>query len=326
MLKTTSGSSTAYGWDAVNRMTSLSVSGVATSYAYRADGMRVKKIKGADVTRSYYDGQMPVEEDWVVSGTSSVTRNFVGARGIEAIFTTTTSGTTTAFPLYDCHGNMVATVARSGAGFVTSNVRTYDVWGEVRTGASTVGPKGRYVANLGYVQDDESDLIYMRARYYEPESGRFINEYPAMDGSNLYRYCNSNPILYIEKGGTIAELTGNSDYFGIMLSLGYCEFGFAGMFLSSFMTVPTPADKAVGIFLLPLAAFHLSEALGETDFSFNRYTKFMDHAQTYIVALGALASALQLSKYARFSAHADKAMAFYSLVILALIKGGDLLE
>ena len=45
----------------------------------------------------------------------------------------------TAFQLYDCHGNMVATLARSGLGFTTSNVRTYDVWGGVRKGAPTGG-------------------------------------------------------------------------------------------------------------------------------------------------------------------------------------------
>ncbi len=37
-------------------------------------------------------------------------------------------------------------------------------------------PKLRYCANLGHNQDDESGLIYMRARYYEPASGRFVSE------------------------------------------------------------------------------------------------------------------------------------------------------
>jgi hypothetical protein len=40
------------------------------------------------------------------------------------------------------------------------NERSYDVWGGVRSGAATGGPKGRYCANLGHVQDDESGLIY----------------------------------------------------------------------------------------------------------------------------------------------------------------------
>gem|GEM_PF-6689855 len=33
-----------------------------------------------------------------------------------------------------------------------------------------------YCANLGHKQDDESGLIYIRARYYEPGSGRFISQ------------------------------------------------------------------------------------------------------------------------------------------------------
>ena len=96
---------------------------------------------------------------------------------------------------------MVATVARNGAGFTTSNIRTYDVWGGVRSGAATGGPKGRYVANLGHVQDDESGLIYMRARYYEPESGRFISEDPAQHHKNWYVYCGNNPTNGVDSSG-----------------------------------------------------------------------------------------------------------------------------
>jgi RHS repeat-associated protein len=72
----------------------------------------------------------------------------------------------------------------------------------VRSGATTGGPKGRYVANLGHVQDDESGLIYMRARYYEPGTGRFICEDPAYDGVNWYTYCNNNPICLVDFSGT----------------------------------------------------------------------------------------------------------------------------
>lgn len=43
------------------------------------------------------------------------------------------------------------------------------------SGSTTGGSNQRYCANLERVQDDESGLVYMRARYYEPESGRFIS-------------------------------------------------------------------------------------------------------------------------------------------------------
>lgn len=157
---------------------------------------------------------MPVEED----SAGTVTRNFVGARGIEAIATTQNSVTNTAYPLYDTHGNMTATLSLTGngTGWNIANERSYDVWGGVRSGAATGGPKGRYVANLGHVQDDESGLIYMRARYYEPESGRFVSEDFVGSGSNWYAYCGNDPVNFadptggeretIEIGGLIFDL------------------------------------------------------------------------------------------------------------------------
>jgi RHS repeat-associated protein len=147
-----------------------------------------------------YDGQMPVEED-VSKGT--LTRNFVGARGIEAIVTTQNSVTNVSYPLYDTHGNMVATLTKNtgGTSWSIGDERSYDVWGSVRSGATTGRPKGRYVANLGHVQDDESGLVYMRARYYEPGSGRFLSEDPATVGENWYAYCFNNPASYVDADG-----------------------------------------------------------------------------------------------------------------------------
>ena len=55
-------------------------------------------------------------------------------------------------PLYDGHGNMVATLARSGTGFAVNDRRSFDAWGSVRTGNATGDPKGRYVAECEHVQ------------------------------------------------------------------------------------------------------------------------------------------------------------------------------
>jgi RHS repeat-associated protein len=204
---------TRYEWDAVNRMTKLGYPNSHHEYVYRSDGMRVRKIKngGDEVTRNYYDGQMPVEEDFDTSGTAndSVTRNFVGARGLEAMFVTQNSVTNTTYPLYDTHGNMVATLTKNtgGTSWSIGDERSYDVWGSVRSGATTGGPKGRYVANLGHVQDDESGLIYMRARYYEPGTGRFISEDGARDGLNWYTYVSNCPTIYVDAGGGTQSLS-----------------------------------------------------------------------------------------------------------------------
>ena len=100
------------------------------------------------------------------------------------------------------------------------NERSYDVWGGVRSGNATGGPKGRYCANLGHVQDDESGLIYMRARYYEPSSGRFISEDPAKDGTNWYRYAENTPTAFSDPDGLSAlKVIGTAMLMGAVLNL-----------------------------------------------------------------------------------------------------------
>ena len=117
-------------------------------------------------------------------------RNIVGPRGIDIQF----DGANAAFPLYDTHGNAKALLARSGSSFTTADWRHYDVWGSVRSGLTSGGASQRFCANLGHVTDDESGLVYMRARFYEPWTGRFVNEDATMAEVNSFAYANNNPI------------------------------------------------------------------------------------------------------------------------------------
>ncbi|MBX7134866.1 MAG: RHS repeat-associated core domain-containing protein [Fimbriimonadaceae bacterium] len=89
------------------------------------------------------------------------------------------------------------------------NERQYDVWGAVRSGSTSGDPNNRYCANLGHKQDDESGLIYMRARYYEPGTGRFISEDPAMHGLNWFIYCHSDPVNYDDSSGKDEGISGS---------------------------------------------------------------------------------------------------------------------
>jgi RHS repeat-associated protein len=93
-------------------------------------------------------------------------------------------------------------------GFVVTNRRAYDAWGLVRQGAAAAEPWQRYCGNLGHVQDDKSGLIYMRARYYEPWSGRFVSEDPARDGLNWYSYCKNDPVNSSDASGKFAITLG----------------------------------------------------------------------------------------------------------------------
>ncbi len=188
-------------WDDLNRLTQLSItSNNINTYVYRADGLRVSKsATGASSSQSStlyrYDGQLGIEDIELNSSSTitAITRNALGARGIDAISRTTSSGTSVAYPLYDAHGNNVGILAKSGSSWSLSDERTYDAWGQVRNGSPTGSQTGRYCASLGHKQDDESGLVYMRARYYEPTSGRFVSEDSGAQGRNWFSYCDNIP-------------------------------------------------------------------------------------------------------------------------------------
>ncbi|MCW5939375.1 MAG: RHS repeat-associated core domain-containing protein [Fimbriimonadaceae bacterium] len=146
-----------------------------------------------------------------------MTRYALGARGGDMVETVLSMGlageqTVRSYPLYDGHGNMVAQVARAeddapGGSFVAvpgapafelGARRKYDTWGQVRSGS---GPDQGYCANLGHRRDAESGLVYMRARYYEPWTGRFVSEDPARDGANWYVYCTNDPVGSFDTSG-----------------------------------------------------------------------------------------------------------------------------
>jgi RHS repeat-associated protein len=57
------------------------------------------------------------------------------------------------------------------------------------------------VGSLGHPSDDETGLIYMQARHYEPVCGRFVSEDPSCNGSNWLTYCEDNPVNKVDRTG-----------------------------------------------------------------------------------------------------------------------------
>lgn len=81
-----------------------------------------------------------------------------------------------------------------------------DAYGASRLWAADQGAKGgklKFVGGLGHPSESETGLIYMRARYMDPEVGRFISEDPAGDGANWFVYCNDDPVNLFDPDGQV---------------------------------------------------------------------------------------------------------------------------
>ncbi|NET90609.1 MAG: RHS repeat-associated core domain-containing protein [Kamptonema sp. SIO1D9] len=67
--------------------------------------------------------------------------------------------------------------------------------------------------------EESTDLYHFRARYYDPEVGRFISRDPvdiietAPESSNLYQFVYNNPLIYLDPTGefTISELNASQN-------------------------------------------------------------------------------------------------------------------
>jgi RHS repeat-associated protein len=345
----TQSGSVEYGWDAKNRMTTSTQGMTNLSYVYRPDGLRIEKVASTTwaepeenpsglwdenlaqnfPTWTYsYDGQMKRYEDYAYynNGNSlrrDVTRFALGARGVDMIERQVMEAPTNipgftpdfnayrSYPIYDGHGNMVAELRKdnSANGFNLVSQRRYDAWGGSRSGSGGSGSMG-YCANIGHHEDPEAGLIYMRARYYEPETGRFISEDPARDGSNWLVYCENDPINLVDRSGLAGEWFG-ANFAGGILTL----------FLAWALTVSGTAPAAtVTAFLVASVAFFMA-ALDNT----KTYKSSMKSAGMAMVIGGIFskqltATAANMKLIQRLGGVAQVmgfAMTAYSLILLA---------
>jgi len=102
--------------------------------------------------------------------------------------------------LYNGHGDVIQITDSSGN---VVNSYDYDVWGNFLEKEETIDNPFTY---FGQTYDEETGLYYLRARYYDPTTGRFTQQDPAEDGYNWYIYGNQNPVMFADYTGEMGVL------------------------------------------------------------------------------------------------------------------------
>lgn len=199
-----------YTYDTQNRLVQVRTGTKTVQYGYNGDGLLVSRTEDGETRRYYYDGNQMIAEARVVGGAPQLIASYIRGNQLEAIRYADGSQ---AYPLYNGHGDLVELRSEDGT---ILNKYSYDMWGNIIEMEETVYNPFRY---SGEYWDESTGLQYLRARWYDPSIGRFINQ-DTYEGEinnplsqNLYTYVYNNPLIYMDPSGFSPVGPGNGSIF-----------------------------------------------------------------------------------------------------------------
>ena len=205
-----------YEWQAGRQLKSMTnaVTGVTMEFTYNHEGLRTKKVKKVngvptETTEYLLNGKNVVGLTFTDHVSNEVDRLhfFYDEQG--KVIQTKLNDTAYSY-VYNHQGDVVGILDNSGCLVVEYK---YDAWGGLCT---TVGTMALTLGKLNafryrnYIYDEETKLYYLQSRYYSPGVCRFaaaddqINYDSSLIGSNLFAYCNNNPVMHEDSDGHMA--------------------------------------------------------------------------------------------------------------------------
>ncbi|NEP10260.1 MAG: DUF4114 domain-containing protein [Symploca sp. SIO2C1] len=202
--KATGGESVGYQWNAENRLIAADTDGDGTvdvTNQYDANGIRVSQTVGGEETRFLIDGNRPyaqVVEEYTPGGVIKVSY----VHGHDLI--SQDRDGEQSFYHVDGLGSTRALSDESGVG---SDQYIYDAFGQVLT---RIGDTDNSYLFAGEQRDTGLGLDYLRARYFDTETGRFYGRDPFKGflnnpiTLNKHLYANANPVINTDPTGLVS--------------------------------------------------------------------------------------------------------------------------
>ncbi|MBI4866530.1 MAG: hypothetical protein HY816_06235 [Candidatus Wallbacteria bacterium] len=215
-----------YSWTADGQLASIQRSGaqapVRFTWSVSGQLLSVTGEDGAVTTHSYEpleaagyrwrtatNGSESLRQLWGPWGNpyaelgsdGALSRLFVHGPGPDRYHGHIDQGGSPKWAITDQNDSVVETVSSGGARLES---RHYTAFGSSRDGVPPAHSPLGFAARRGAAPG----LLYLRARWYDPETGRFLSPDPvrALDGSNRYSYAAANPVRYTDPLGLIAPV------------------------------------------------------------------------------------------------------------------------
>ena len=182
-----------YTWNARNELIEVrkkADGSLIQAMSYDALGRRRVLTSGSATTRYLWDGGTVLQEQ-NAAGAATASNLIAGSDAIVA--RTTGSGTQSVIAGWN------GSTRRTANGSASTGTYQY-----TPGGVSVYAPSGSAnpIPNQYIGRDrDPSDLLYLRARYLNPVTHRFLSEDPLADGPNPYSYANNDPVNNTDPSG-----------------------------------------------------------------------------------------------------------------------------
>ena len=185
-------------WEKGRQLKSISDGANTVSFTYDEFGMRTTKTAGGITTNYVYENGKLLRE---VTGSEKI--DFVyGSDGIIGFRT----GNKNYLYRKNVFGDVTEIYSDNGT---LVGKYSYTAFGEciVKVNEGGIAEKNP-IRYRGYYYDEETGLYYLKSRYYDPVTGRFITiddisyiDPETINGLNLYAYCGNNPVMRIDENG-----------------------------------------------------------------------------------------------------------------------------
>ena len=203
LTKTAASVTTEYRYDTRNQLVEVAQgSSTPGRFQYDADGRRILKL-GEDGLRQYVYDQTSLFAEYNDTGLEVAQYDY----GADRLISLTRSGERR-FYLFDALRSVTNLTTETGLTVASYHL---DAWGNFRfpgeLGSSDSAASKNRFAFTGYLWDQETALYYAKARFYDPEIGRFTSQDSFLgeitDPPSLHRYFygNANPTRYIDPTG-----------------------------------------------------------------------------------------------------------------------------
>jgi RHS repeat-associated protein len=189
-----------YTWDFENRLIQAVVPGTnggTTTFKYDPFGRRIQKSGPLGTTNYLYDGKWEnvIEE---VDSSGVLLARYSQQEGLDLPLSESEQGGVSYYQ--QDGGNSITSLSNSSGAL--ANTYTYGAFGNLIASTGTVTNPFQFTAREF---DPETGIYEYRARYYQPNLGRFLSEDPAgfSGGTDFYDYVQGDPIDFDDPSGLI---------------------------------------------------------------------------------------------------------------------------